>query len=127
MRAKNRKNAEVSSPRSAAVMPMSRSRYGKMTALTPRKMYERKYANANGRKIRTNSFDDANSSSPFNDTVVSTKARRAARRDLLSTTSRQSWREGLSTSRFALRSRRRETLSGEEYHTVWAGKALSSP
>src|SRR5258708_34743725 len=40
--------------------------------------------------------------------VVSTKARRAARRDLLSTISRLSLREGLSAPRFALRSRRRK-------------------
>src|SRR6266852_1719866 len=41
--------------------------------------------------------------------VVSTKARRAARRDLLSTISRLSLREGLSAPRFALRSRRRKS------------------
>src|SRR6185437_9529480 len=39
--------------------------------------------------------------------VVSTKARRAARRDLFSTIGRLSLREGLSAPRFALRSRRR--------------------
>src|ERR1700738_4197037 len=39
--------------------------------------------------------------------VVSTEARRAERRDLLSTIGRLSWREGLSAPRFALRSRRR--------------------
>ena len=44
--------------------------------------------------------------------VVSTKARRAARRDLLSTIGRLSLREGLSAPRFALRSRRRKRLCG---------------
>src|SRR5258708_29683000 len=39
--------------------------------------------------------------------VVSTEARRAEWRDLLSTISRLSLKEGLSTPRFALRSRRR--------------------
>src|SRR5580704_10375151 len=39
--------------------------------------------------------------------VVSTEGRRPERRDLLSTISRLSWREGLSAPRFALRSRRR--------------------
>jgi hypothetical protein len=41
--------------------------------------------------------------------VVSTKARRAARRDLLSPISRLSLNEGLSAPRFALRSRRRKS------------------
>jgi hypothetical protein len=41
--------------------------------------------------------------------VVSTEARRAERRDLLSTISCLSWREGLSAPRFALRSRRRKS------------------
>ena len=40
--------------------------------------------------------------------VVSTEARRAERRDLLSTISRLLWKEGLSAPRFALRSRRRK-------------------
>src|SRR5580693_1201100 len=41
--------------------------------------------------------------------VVSTEARRAERRDLLSTIGRLSWGEGLSAPRFALRSRRRNS------------------
>src|SRR5712692_99895 len=40
--------------------------------------------------------------------VVSTEGRRPERRDLLSTTSRLSWREGLSAPRCALRSSRRK-------------------
>ena len=43
--------------------------------------------------------------------VVSTEARRAERRDLFSTIGRLSWREGLSASRFALRSRRRKNTT----------------
>src|SRR5258708_27221316 len=43
--------------------------------------------------------------------VVSTEARRAERRDLLSTIGRLSWREGLSAPRFALRSRRRKNTT----------------
>src|SRR6266851_5928689 len=43
--------------------------------------------------------------------VVSTEARRAERRDLLSKIGRLSWREGLSAPRFALRSRRRKNTT----------------
>src|SRR5260370_25545804 len=50
------------------------------------------------------------------DSVVSTEGRRPERRDLLSTISRLSWREGLSAPRFALRSRRRKSPHAIAYH-----------